>query len=577
MGHSTLPPGAIPSAVEGTWASRGLTIEERNCMRALECITRQEDWDDQDWSLEVPDCVERLCFDMPIGSAIDDILVALSRMAEEKKALGHYPLFDAELCVLVADRPLPGTIDEALRDFAGRHRSRSWKDWDVAKIRVDDEFTPYEIWWGEHVFLDPMMHSLNPLYTKSLASGQVDFDRPWDSIGKGKLNSMLDQRLPCEVRILDGHARVTSYVNGLHPFEGDMHDTFETILNAALPLWERCIDSTSFNKRVLRLDKDDEDKFIYEPAYPPPGIELGTERLQRWETNLRGPDSQLQVIIQAETFDSTDGLGPAASPKTDSRGPWRPAGLPHEHVCAVAIYCFDTDSYEEVSLQLRHPLDQDYLDSIPETYGRDAPHVKRLCTTLNNNLQSKYNPLQDESFADDYEGTTDASLIGTVTLCQGRMVVFPACLFYRLHVGFSARCSLLTMFLVDPSRPIWSSASVPPQSMQWLLPPIRELPWFARLPEEVWLLIRQHLHSAWDEVDRDQARRDRNRMKNNYDRLSDAMVRDCEQVSWELSSGLTEIGVHRKLMDGFYSDSTSFLAKGMISMAKKQCLTDPMP
>lgn len=280
--------------------------------------------------------------------------------------------------------------------------------------------------------------------------------------------------------------------------------TFEEMIDRILPMWQRCIDGV-FEQREIVLDPMDATKLAYEPCTPLP-----------WpgEIDLLSPGSHLQVIIQGETIKSETELEAVLpEPSLCSKGWWRSAGNSGENVCAVAIYCYDMHPDAHASLRLQEPVDIRYLAHAVSDLGVTERHLLHLyAATLENLGLSRWDEGTEELFRasgeplphrrdDDEDRDAPLGLYGAIRLRPGRLVTFPAALFYRLRIhGPPRRCGLLTMFLVDPNRPILSTARVPPQSSDWILPRIREIPWFTRLPEELWQHICSYVPWSWSNL-----------------------------------------------------------------------------
>lgn len=504
----------IPTAIDRTRLGRGMAFDGRMIERSVANLTDGPDWEDLERirkdQTQVQDVVSR----HGANDKIDAVLTILERKAEEQKTLGYFTLFDHELCVPVADRAFPASVDTALNDFANRNSNPRREDWQAALIDWRGT-TDWEA-WGVHAYLDPMTMLADNCRTETLDKGEtVDSSRPWESMGKGTIYNTgmaisLDedfQRLPSQVEIRDGHAKITTYVNGLHPREGAMLATFEEMIDRILPLWQRCIDSTLNRLRIV-LDPEDNTRLAYEPGTPLPRPD---------KMDLLSPDSDLQVIIQGETINSDTELGDVfPEPAIFSRGWWRSAGNLGENVCAVAIYCYDMQPGAHLSLRLQEPADLRSLKFRLEDLASDQMHLAHLYAAMLQHLDLSdedrgapefFNANGGEGARGDNDDEADTSqgIFGSVRLRPGRLVAFPAALFYRLRIhAHPKRCGLLTMFLVDPNRPILSTARVPPQSKDWILPQIRQMPWFVRLPEELWQIICSHVPWAWTDQDDDE-------------------------------------------------------------------------
>jgi hypothetical protein len=85
--------------------------------------------------------------------------------------------------------------------------------------------------------------------------------------------------------------------------------------------------------------------------------------------------------------------------------------------------------------------------------------------------QGEYDSL--EEFMGIKQDEAALQTLGTVRTTQGRLLVFPNTVQHRVGAFQLADASkpghrkILAMFLVDPNRPILSSANVPPQRRDW--------------------------------------------------------------------------------------------------------------
>lgn len=84
--------------------------------------------------------------------------------------------------------------------------------------------------------------------------------------------------------------------------------------------------------------------------------------------------------------------------------------------------------------------------------------------------------------------------LGQVLTREGRLLVFPNCLqhqvqpFELLDKTKPGHRKILAMFLIDPQRPILSSAHVPPQRRDWWAEEVRKQGGLDKLPPEIFNL-----------------------------------------------------------------------------------------
>lgn len=508
-----LLPGTIPTAMERTWGSGGLLERDRTMVQGIAEVTNLKDWQNrrEEWKSQVYWLLAR-AWTNHVDITRAEIFERLDLLIKVEKEHGFISSFGQDMCVPVGEGLIPASIDAALKSFAERNARPDREYWQVRA--TDGEVRHSSDFWGIQTFLDPAMYAVDRYRTKTLASGEVDSTGPWKSMGQGSVDvtmkvfeaaespkdDMLSQfqRLPSQVKIQDGHAKITSYVNGLRPDDVAMCSIFEKIMDRVLPMWQQCIDGAFMRLQpVLNLGDNAMDYRLSSPAARPATADL---------MNL---DSNLQVIIQGETIDRALAFKVTEDDERNanySKGWWRSAGSAAEHVCAVAIYCYEADPHTDVYLDIQAPLDCDYLELFLKTSTPDGPEGegtrKRILRSLG--IDPFFSMMRQAEIADYEKPPVNSEALSMLSLRPGRIIVIPACFFYRIRVhGKPGRCGLLTMSIIDPGRPILSTARVPPQSRDWLPLLIRKMPWFSRLPEELWKLICSFLEMAWREADLD--------------------------------------------------------------------------
>jgi hypothetical protein len=273
--------------------------------------------------------------------------------------------------------------------------------------------------------------------------------------------------------------RITSYINNLHPQKhADLYSVVEKIIDKAIPLWSRSLTPLiehDFWTRIhyqVSFSKDPDD--VAEEDKPP-RRDNETEddyydRMWRWledyrETELPEPgkfspktpksihdirsefaERGLQIIVKFANIE----LSPQ-KPDYDG-GSWHVEGQMNEHICATALYYYDSDNITESHLGFRQqssaedaqdqPYPQGVFQWLMDVYGCDAdgPSVQN---------------------------------IGTVTCSEGRLLTFPNVLQHQVR-PFSlvdktkpGHRKILALFLVDPGIRVISTSNVPPQQRDW--------------------------------------------------------------------------------------------------------------
>lgn len=415
-----------------------------------------------------------------------------------------------------SDTHIPESLRKTLQRLAIQQAEASGARWDIWCILVPDAF--YRDWWGIQNVLDPFMYLAIRNQTRSLATGRVGLDRCWTWVGQGTVDTTEEwfklrcseqqvdvdfQLLPCEVCFLDGKAQITSYINGLHPRLGQAYQAFENVLDLVMPLWEQCLVSHNDRRWIPLEDSTVDRRGDVVPPLPrerPPAPRGDYDPRE----GLRDERKRLQVIFQMEnvacesTFaDPDDRTCPAVN---YSRGQWRRPGPFGEPVVAVAIYCYDIDDESDVRIQFSHETSWTHVkESLLAIGVPPQDNTWDFYKEIFNGSQLG-EPDDEDDERDDPDCLLPQDVLGSIRLRQGRLVVFPSCIWYRIQIcEVPRKCSLLTMSLVDPKRPTLSTAVVPPQSRDWWHAEVREMAWFKRLPEEVWHLISLALDLVWNE------------------------------------------------------------------------------
>jgi hypothetical protein len=337
----------------------------------------------------------------------------------------------------------------------------------------------------------------------------------WSPPELRKLYSGEFQWLPSEVVFGDGNTvNITSYVNNLHPsIHGQLYGCIENIIAKAMPMWEMTLQSTTEADKGPRIkiehipsyslpegqqrpkelnederDEDEDDDFdideldhewlmehgIIEPPKCPeytgraPKIVDGRLKGQNGsaDINLRRDFAQegLQVIVKLANIHLTP------DKPTYDGGSWHVEGLLNEHICATALYYYDSENVVDSFLAFRENVDSDYVEQLPYEQSR-YDHLEKL-------------------FDVRWCGPAIQHL-GHVRTCQGRLLTFPNVLHHRVEPfsladkSRSGHRKILALFLVDPYMRIPSTANVPPQQKEWWAEHVRAASVEAGLPIEV--------------------------------------------------------------------------------------------
>ncbi len=333
------------------------------------------------------------------------------------------------------------------------------------------------------------------------------------------------QWLPAQVELAaDGGAKITSYINNLHPAEHKaLYSTLERIVSATVPLWEDTLSGFVDARRFELSYTGTEDytfpvglkyhiperegpRSVWDPikeAYDDAGGDDDGDHDDddedwRWEEDFHDWQRRNRVlkyrepreyIAQAELLakrkstislrdDFPDGLQVIfklanihLTPEKPiyEGGSWHVEGTLNEMICASAIYYYDQDNVTDSHLAFRQAMDTDEIMMIPE--------------------QNEHESLE-KFLGVEQEGPAVQEL-GQVLTREGRLLVFPNCLQHRVQPfelqdkTRPGHRKILAMFLVNPHRPILSSAHVPPQRRDWWADEVRKGGTLSALPNEI--------------------------------------------------------------------------------------------
>ncbi|KAF5383274.1 hypothetical protein D9615_005045 [Tricholomella constricta] len=297
------------------------------------------------------------------------------------------------------------------------------------------------------------------------------------------------QWLPCEVDLSggEGTAKITSYVNNLHPEQHrELYSVLEQLIACAIPLWNRTLTPLLDDSTELRIsyyngeyepDLEDlpeeegpqqgefesSDDFydrreewyeeirrvvLPEPGefVPPADDEVGEkEEVKTVDLWRKYKKRGIQVIVKLANIHLTP------EKQAYEGGSWHVEGKMNEHICASAIYYYDSHNVTPSHLAFRQQsntdalefhLEQDDHDWLPAVFGCES-----------------YGPgIQD---------------VGTVETREGRLLTWPNILQHQVQPFRLAdptkpgHRKIVALFLVDPGIRVVSTANVPCQQKEW--------------------------------------------------------------------------------------------------------------
>ncbi|POR36710.1 Uncharacterized protein TPAR_03102 [Tolypocladium paradoxum] len=162
-----------------------------------------------------------------------------------------------------------------------------------------------------------------------------------------------------------------------------------------------------------------------------------------------GGASRIQVIVKLANIHLTP-----ERPTYDG-GSWHVEGQLNEHICATALFYYDSDNITDSRLGLRTPANAEDLSAELNYEQNDSLSVSR---TFALDAGAYGSTLQD---------------VGAVLTRPGRALFFPNLFQHRVQpfsLADAARPGhrkILALFLVDPAVPVISTANVPPQQRHW--------------------------------------------------------------------------------------------------------------
>jgi Protein of unknown function (DUF4246) len=441
---------------------------------------------------------------------------------------GRINIFDAELTIVKSDSAISDSLRSALREAVKPLE-------DVPDFKKD---------WhpgSDQKVLDLLHPSLYPVVyglTRALRDETVPLNGCIEYIGKGitidehaatvqSSNSGKPllwgsyQWLPAEMELTDEGAKITSYINNLHPEKHeDLYKVLEKIATATIPMWEDCLSGFGDRRRFEINYTGADDWYLPKGLmYRVPGRQGDNALVEgnkydpkeddwRWEDDFndwkvanriltyREPREYVRQADLRKGQDPTHRNGTFFNPVLNLKekfpnglqvifklanihltpeepkykgGTWHVEGALNEMICASAIYYYDQENITDSYLAFRQSIDYEELMMIAE--------------------QNEFASL--EAYLGIENDGPALQPLGRVLTREGRMVVFPNCIHHQVQ-PFKLRDAskpghrkILAMFLVDPNKPILSTANVPPQRRDWWAEKLRNDGVLPELPDEL--------------------------------------------------------------------------------------------
>ncbi|KAI9043826.1 DUF4246 domain-containing protein [Aspergillus affinis] len=334
------------------------------------------------------------------------------------------------------------------------------------------------------------------------------------------------QWMPCDVEFTEEQGcRIVSYINNLHPQKHrPLYGVIEKILEKVIPLWDATLTNVEYEGKhripyevVDHLEhpdpepqepEDEDDNEAWDEYYerhgewedstpiklPEPGTFKPRQPDPKRTIDLRREFAEhgLQVIVKLANIELTP-----ENPDYDG-GSWHVEGQSNEHICATALYYYDSDNITENHLSFRQRAGRDNVQDViyPQNQHSFIYEVFGFPRENNND--------------DDADVTQP---LGSVSTREGRLLTFPNILQHRVSPFSLADKSkpghrkILAFFLVDPHIRIISSANIPPQNEEWWgkMHEVMDKLLGSRLPAELREMVNENINS--DPISIDEAKK----------------------------------------------------------------------
>ncbi|KAK2755668.1 hypothetical protein FQN54_005817 [Arachnomyces sp. PD_36] len=332
----------------------------------------------------------------------------------------------------------------------------------------------------------------------------VEFSSP----GMGQVGIGL-QDSDCESGLGSPRCNIKSYINNLHPQRyRDLYPVIEQIIDCTIPMWDATL--TQLKARHYRYPRIPYSKVEYakiENPEPEPEMDFDEdeddyeERYEEWEKSLRRvllpepgvfkppcvPENLAEKYLDAETgklkpemtvdlrrdYEGLQVIVKLANieltpekPRYDG-GTWHVEGQMNEHICATALYYYDSENITESRLRFRQQVSA--ADFGVNYFAGEHEWLEKVF-----------------GCHQDGPGVQD---VGYITCKEDRLITFPNIFQHQVQNFELADKSrpghrkILALFLVDPNLRIISTANVPPQRRDWWsekvfqeTPVLRDLP-----------------------------------------------------------------------------------------------------
>ncbi|KAB8207087.1 hypothetical protein BDV34DRAFT_234414 [Aspergillus parasiticus] len=482
------------------------TYREILIMRVINAITDEPEWNRKvfdeaitaKWRSEIVASHKDITPNM-----IDWIIDEVKWKVDHYSATGHVVVFDPG--VVKSDIAISEELQNALKDGVRK---------------LEDSLTEKYYHPGSDDKIVDLVHpSLFPVVfgrTKAISDSLIKLERCLDIIGQGtvlpvpeeesftsgglKQYSWEFQWLPCDVDLLDnGSCAIVSYINNLHPQQNArLYHVIEKIIAQVIPLWSTTLTCVGYNYwRIpyngVEHEGSGDDSSEGEQSRPVKTIKVpepGKFSPPMWNSSKFNLHDEfrytgLQIIVKLANIELTP-----QKPEYQG-GSWHVKGQLNEHICATAIYYYDSDNITESTVSFRQ---------------RVNTMVGLNCEEEFDQMLQKVFGFPESAFGDESMNVTQE--LGSVVTKEGRLLTFPNILQHRVSPFSLADRSMpghrkiLALLLVDPYLPIISSSNVPPQQENWAMEKERSIRQALRpLPQELRDMVYDDLDTRYITMD----------------------------------------------------------------------------
>ncbi|RDB21416.1 hypothetical protein Hypma_011642 [Hypsizygus marmoreus] len=482
-----------------------ITVRELTMLHLMNSLTDKVDWHKKvfdeaitsKWKTEILSGGNDIT-----GKMVDWCIAELQYKAKSFGATGAVSVYNGD--VVKSDTAVPNSLKEDLkRAAASLEGVPVWQqDWHPgSNEKVLDLVHPslFPLIYGRSRILPTALVSLDDCIERC-GEGEIvpippeketylvpdgwHFTRPFSS---------QFQWLPCDVDISGGNraVRITSYINNLHPGRNkDLYSVLEKLIACAIPLWNLTLTPLkapcfAYYTRIRYYNceydpkpeqvlpthgpqrEEGEDEFDYEDrreawyhsirkvVQPEPGTFRPPEVRKEGDVDILRDygDRGIQVIVKLANIHLTPD-----NPEYEG-GTWHVEGQLNEHICATAVYYYDSENVTTSRLAFRQQCATDI--------GSEASYE-----------QDDHNWLK-EVFGCDPTGP-GVQDIGSVDTLEGRLLTWPNILQHQVQPFRLAdptkpgHRKIVALFLVDPNIRIISTSNVPCQRRDWWSEPIED-------------------------------------------------------------------------------------------------------